>query len=46
MKATSIGSSLAAFAVFTLAVIAQKQQSNTGWTDYLGGPDGSHYSPL
>ena len=46
MKATSIGSSLAAFAVFTLAVIAQKQQSNTGWTDYLGSPDGSHYSPL
>src|SRR6185312_9523662 len=22
------------------------QPSDVGWTDYLGGPDGSHYSPL
>ena len=25
---------------------ANAQKSNTGWTDYLGGPDSSHYSPL
>ena len=47
MKATSIGSSLAVFALLVLPVTTvQGQQSSTGWTDYLGGPDGSHYSPL
>ena len=47
MKAPLIGSTLAAFALFTLPVVtAQRQESYTGWTDYLGGPDGSHYSPL
>lgn len=28
------------------AGIAAGQQSSVGWKDYLGGPDGSHYSPL
>jgi quinoprotein glucose dehydrogenase len=47
MKPTSIGSSLAAFALLTLPIATvQGQQSSSGWTDYLGGPDGSHYSPL
>jgi quinoprotein glucose dehydrogenase len=47
MKATSIGSSLAAFALIALSIAkVQSQNEHTGWTDYLGGPDGSHYSPL
>src|SRR5690349_20594621 len=47
MKATSIRPCLAAFALLALpAVLILGQQSGTGWTDYLGGPDGSHYSQL
>ncbi len=26
--------------------IVSGQQASVGWKDYLGGPDGSHYSPL
>ena len=33
--------------LFALSVaIAFGQQSSVGWKDYLGGPEGSHYSPL
>ena len=33
--------------LLALAIInAGAQKSSTGWTDYLGGPDSSHYSPL
>jgi quinoprotein glucose dehydrogenase len=28
------------------AGVAAGQQPGVGWKDYLGGPDGSHYSPL
>ncbi len=35
------------FVLCALSVgIAFGQQSSVGWKDYLGGPDGSHYSPL
>jgi quinoprotein glucose dehydrogenase len=34
-------------ALFAIAAInANAQKSATGWTDYLGGPDSSHFSPL
>src|SRR5579871_4480190 len=37
----------ASLALFALtAGILAGQQSSVGWKDYLGGPDGSHYSPL
>src|SRR4051812_10903673 len=29
-----------------LACSVFAQQSRTGWKEYLGGPDSSHYSPL
>lgn len=28
------------------SVTASAQKSSTGWTDYLGGPNSSHFSPL
>ena len=28
------------------AVTLFAQKGGVGWKDYLGGPDGSHYSPL
>ncbi|MES1258457.1 MAG: PQQ-binding-like beta-propeller repeat protein [Acidobacteriota bacterium] len=38
---------LAAAALCALSVgIVPGQQSSVGWKDYLGGPEGSHYSPL
>src|SRR3954447_8688884 len=47
MKANSIGSCFAAIMLVALPVaIGYGQRSDVGWTDYLGGPDGSHYSPL
>jgi quinoprotein glucose dehydrogenase len=47
MKATSLSIPLAAFALVAVPfAIGQGQHPSTGWTDYLGGPDGSHYSPL
>src|SRR4051812_8674634 len=36
-------------AVVLCAVSAERasaQKESAGWKDYLGGPDGSHYSPL
>lgn len=47
MQDIRIRSSLAAFVLLvTPATFVSGQQSGAGWTDYLGGPDGSHYSPL
>src|SRR5215813_2963448 len=44
MKATSARYlAIALFVHLPLALIAQK---GTGWSEYLGGPDSSHYSPL
>jgi quinoprotein glucose dehydrogenase len=44
MRATSIRN-LHAFALLTLAPAAIDAQS-TGWSEYLGGPESAHYSPL
>jgi quinoprotein glucose dehydrogenase len=47
MKSIPTRSSLVAFVIWALpAAIVHGQQARTGWTDYLGGPDSSHYSPL
>src|SRR5215472_7445994 len=35
-----------AIALFTLAPLALQAQKAAGWSEYLGGPDSSHYSPL
>jgi quinoprotein glucose dehydrogenase len=32
--------------VIIAAVGTNAQKYTTGWTDYLGGPDSSHFSPL
>jgi quinoprotein glucose dehydrogenase len=32
--------------IFLASVSVAAQSSSTGWTDYLGGPDSSHFSPL
>lgn len=37
---------LAGTIIIAAAVGANAQRSTTGWTDYLGGPDSSHFSPL
>jgi quinoprotein glucose dehydrogenase len=46
MKATSICYLPIAPALFVLLPFALDAQKNTGWSEYLGGPDSSHYSPL
>src|SRR3954447_8398060 len=48
MKEIQTGSPLRTlvFLIFLPVAIAYCQESGVGWTDYLGGPDGSHYSPL
>ena len=47
MKSTPTRYSLAAVVIWMLpAAVVHGQQARTGWTDYLGGPDSSHYSPL
>jgi quinoprotein glucose dehydrogenase len=33
-------------ALFVIPAAALEAQKSTGWSDYLGGPEGSHYSPL
>jgi quinoprotein glucose dehydrogenase len=33
-------------ALFTIPPFAQQPRKNTGWAEFLGGPDSSHYSPL
>jgi quinoprotein glucose dehydrogenase len=35
-----------ALVLFVLPPLALKAQKGTGWSEYLGGPDSSHYSPL
>src|SRR5271165_1643292 len=32
--------------LFVMLPVALTAQTGSGWTDYLGGPDSSHYSPL
>src|SRR4051795_1739650 len=48
MKEIQTGSPLRTlvFLIFLPVAIASCQESGVGWKDYLGGPDGSHYSPL
>src|SRR5262245_46203115 len=46
MKATSIRYLPIALALIVLLPFALKAQKGTGWSEYLGGPDSSHYSPL
>src|SRR5262249_4995607 len=45
MKATSVRSLPIAFALF-VQPWGLRAQKGTSWSDYLGGPDSSHYSPL
>jgi outer membrane protein assembly factor BamB len=46
LKAESLRYCLPGFAACALLVPAlQAQRPGTGWSDYLGGPDSSHYSP-
>ena len=33
-------------ALFVLPTLTPQAQKSTGWSEYLGGPDSSHYSPL
>lgn len=46
MKATSIRRLPIAFALFVLPTLTPQVQKSTGWSEYLGGPDSAHYSPL
>src|SRR5947209_2469589 len=46
MKATPVLRLPIAFALFVLPPVALQAQKGTSWSDYLGGPDSSHYSPL
>ena len=42
-----VGRLIRGIAGISLAAVAVgAQQASTGWTDYLGGPDSSHFSPL
>src|SRR3982751_2181739 len=45
MTATSVLHLPLALALFTVPPALHAQKS-TGWSEYLGGPDSSHYSPL
>jgi quinoprotein glucose dehydrogenase len=46
MKTTSIGHLPIALALSVLLPVALQAQKSTGWSEYLGGPDSAHYSPL
>ena len=46
MKATSLRHFPIALALFVLPTLAPQAQKSTGWSEYLGGPDSAHYSPL
>jgi len=46
MKATSLRHLPIALALFVLPTLTPQAQKSTGWSEYLGGPDSSHYSPL
>lgn len=46
MRLTSIRRFPVALALAVIPSTALHAQKGTGWSDYLGGPDSSHYSPL
>jgi len=46
MKAASLRYLPLALAPFLIPPSALHAQKGTGWSEYLGGPDSSHYSPL
>src|SRR5690242_3340097 len=46
MKATSARYLPIALALFAVPALIPQAQQSTGWSEYLGGPDSSHYSPL
>src|SRR5512144_2512085 len=51
MKATSIrnlaiGPAIGLTLLFLLPHAVEAQKGTTGWTEFLGGPEASHYSPL
>ena len=46
MKATSIRHLLIALALFVLHRSCSPGPEGHSWSEYLGGPDSSHYSPL
>jgi quinoprotein glucose dehydrogenase len=46
MKASSIRYLPIALALFVLPPFALKAQTGASWSEYLGGPDSAHYSPL
>jgi quinoprotein glucose dehydrogenase len=46
MRATSIRCLPIAMALFVSAPLPLPAQKGTSWSEYLGGPDSAHYSPL
>ena len=46
MKATSVRSSPDRARAVRPSAAALQAQKGTSWSEYLGGPDSSHYSPL
>jgi len=46
MRPTSIRCFPVALALIVVPSIVLHAQSGAGWSEYLGGPDSSHYSPL
>jgi quinoprotein glucose dehydrogenase len=37
---------VSAVVAVSIGIVGAQQKAASGWTDYLGGPDSSHYSPL
>src|SRR5215471_18148103 len=46
MKAIFVRCFPIALALFIFPPSALRAQNGTGWSEYLGGPDSAHYSPL
>jgi quinoprotein glucose dehydrogenase len=46
MKASSFRRLRVIFALFVVLPAALEAQTSSSWSDYLGGPESSHYSPL
>ena len=46
MRTTSIRHLLIVLALLVLHPLALQAQTSSGWSEYLGGPDSAHYSPL
>ena len=46
MKAISVRYLSIAIALFVTRLLLSKAQKGVSWSEYLGGPDSSHYSPL